>query len=29
MCPFLDLSAKTIKLGYVNSYDSHVCGFAT
>jgi hypothetical protein len=29
MCPFLDLSAKTMKLGYLNSYDSHVCGFAT
>jgi hypothetical protein len=25
----LDLSAKTMKLGYLNSYDSHVCGFAT
>jgi hypothetical protein len=24
----LDLSAKTMKLGYLNSYDSHVCGFA-
>jgi hypothetical protein len=26
--PILDLSAKTMKLGYLNSYDSHVCGFA-
>jgi hypothetical protein len=25
----LDLSAKTMKLGYLNLYDSHVCGFAT
>jgi hypothetical protein len=24
----LDLSAKTMILGYLNSYDSHVCGFA-
>jgi hypothetical protein len=28
MCTFLDLSAKTMKLGYLNPYDSHVCGFA-
>jgi hypothetical protein len=28
MCTFLDLSAKTMKLGYLNSYGSHVCGFA-
>jgi hypothetical protein len=27
-CLLVDLSAKTMKLGYLNSYGSHVCGFA-
>jgi hypothetical protein len=29
ICTFLDQSVKTMKLGYLNSYDSHLCGFAT
>jgi hypothetical protein len=28
MCTLLDLSAKTMELGYLNSYVSHVRGFA-